>query len=146
MKKRLAVGLGAAALLAVVASVAWTQGGWGWGGGCGARWWTTSSADQQKAVDLHQKIRQTQWELFGPQQQGADPAVFAQKQKAIADLRDSLHKLMVATQPTNCLWYGQAGTALRTGMGPGAGRGCRGCGMGGRWGGVCPWAQPTPPQ
>ncbi len=138
MSKRLAVGLVVVALVAVVASVAWTQGGWG----CGAcpRWQTMGPADQQQATGLHQQIRQAQWELYGLQQQGADPAVVAQKQKAIAEFRDNLNKVMAATQPTNCPWYGQAGTAPRRGTGSAAGRGCWGCGMGGgRSGGNCPW-------
>jgi len=172
MTRRVAMGLSLVALLAVVVSVAWAQGGWGRGRGCGLRWQTASPADQQRVADLHRQIRQGQWDLFAMQQSGADPEKIAGKQKEIAGLRDQLHNVMVATRPatcpragrpiagqgagplgTGCPWGNQPGAGCPWGVGPGGGLGGRwGCGMGmgrgmgmgigGRWGGVCPWTPP----
>jgi hypothetical protein len=165
MTKRLMWALVAVTALAVAASVAWAQGGWGFGRGCGARWQTMKPDDQQRVANLHQKIRQGQWDLYQLQRSGADQAKTTAKEKAIAGLRDQLHKVMVATRPATCPlgtqagapvtppaspaavcpWGNQPGAGCPWG-GPGPGRGCgmgMGRGMGGRWGGACPWVQPS---
>ena len=160
MKKGLVMGLGAIALLGVVVSAAWTQGGRGWGRGCGMRRQTMKAKDQQKVADLHQRIRQGQWDLYALQQSGADQERIAQTGKAVAALRDRLHQVLAATRPATCPfggqppvgqsaaplglgcpWGNQPGVGCAWGCGRGVGRGM-GLGMGGWWGGVCLWKPP----
>ncbi len=138
MKKGLIGGISAVALLVIVASLAWAQGGWGWGRGCGARWQSMSPDSRQKVADLHNKVRQGQWDLCAMQQSGADPAKIAAKQRDLTQLRERLQKTMLTTAPATCPRLGQPGTPGPGGWGCGMGRGM-GCGM---WGGTCPWAQP----
>jgi len=161
MTKRIAIGMGIIALLALVASIAWTQGGFGWGRGCAWRWSTMKPEDQQNVANLHGKIRQTQWELYSLQQAGGDQEKAAKTQKELVQLRDQLHKVMVATRPATCPYAGQpnvpcpqpncplvggAGTPPGGGLGCGMGMG-RGRGMGvGRRGGQCPWQQAPAPK
>jgi hypothetical protein len=128
--------------------------------------------DQQKVADLHQRIRQAQWDLLAMQQSGADQERIAKQQKSIAGLRERLQKLMAATCPAGCPRLSHAGAGPLPGSvgvgcpwgnqpggncprGSGLGR-CLGggwaCGRGpglgmGMWGGVCPWSLPlaSPP-
>ena len=84
------------AALALIATAATAQG-WGRGGGRGgrgARWANVSQEDGQKVADLHQKIRQAQWELWTLRDQEADAKAIEQKRKEVLRLRGDLAKVM----------------------------------------------------
>ncbi len=160
--------LAAIAVLTLTVSGVWAQG-WGRGGmgrgmGRGMRWANVPQEQLTKVTDLHQKIRQAQWELWTlkaaekPEQKKIEA-----KTKEVLRLREQLAKLMTELPAGPCFQAGQAGTTPpAAGMGRGMGMGPCGMGMGpfagargfgraggGRWMGACPWwglQQPTAPQ
>lgn len=164
MTRRLMITLAAIAVLTLAVSGVWAQG-WGRGMGRGMRWANVPQEQQDKVTDLHQKVRQAQWELWTlksadkPEQKKIEA-----KTKEVLRLREQLAKIMTELPAAPCFQAGQAGTTPPTagmgrgmgpcgmGMGPGMGMmgrgpfaGARGFGRagGGRWM-SCPWwGQPT---
>jgi hypothetical protein len=152
--------LAAIAVLTLAVSGVWAQG-WGRGMGRGLRWANVPQEQLTKISDLHQKIRQAQWDLWTLQAaEKPEQKKIESKTKEVLRLREQLAKTMTELPAAPCFQAGQAGTTPPTvGMGWGRGpcalgygpfAGGRGFGRGGgRWMGACPWwglQQPTTPQ
>ena len=106
----------------------------GWGRGAGCRWMTASPEDAQKAANLHQQVRQAQWDLWNLQSQKADAKKVEQKRAEVLRLRGELAKLMTDLPAGPCFQAGA--TQPQYGLGRGMGLGPCGMGLGyGRGGG-----------
>ncbi len=153
------------AILALAASAAWSQG-WGAarggrGGGRGGRWVTVESAQSQPVFDLHEKVRQAQWELWTLKANDADPAKIKQKTNEVNELRYEMSRLKTELPPGPGFEISQTGNPVQSSASPGwFGRGRRGNGYGGfgrgaglgrgwnRWGGgpgPCWWGVQSSP-
>jgi hypothetical protein len=121
----------------LLAATAMAQGfGRGRGGGMGGRWANVSAADQQKVTNLHQQIRQAQWDLWTLQSQKAAPDAVKAQEGKVLKLRGELAKLMTGLPPCPAYQAGQGMPPQGAGLGPGRGRG-PGYGRGAG----CPWRQ-----
>jgi len=118
MTRYLTKALAGMAAVALAVSVAWSQGQGGWQGGTRGRWATVSPEDRQKVTALHQDIRALQLEIATLQAEGADPAVIAEKQQELTDLRTTLHDLMVSLRPATAPRAGYQGALNGNGRGP----------------------------
>jgi len=102
----------------------------GFGRGMGARWSNVSPEAAQKAADLHQKVRQAQWDLWNLQAQKAEADQIEKKRAEVLRLRGELGKLMTDLPAGPCFQAGSATPPGAAGLGLGRGMGRGPCGMG----------------
>ncbi|MBM3498182.1 MAG: hypothetical protein FJX74_05880 [Armatimonadetes bacterium] len=104
------------------------------GSGRGARWANLSPEDAQKIADLHQKVRQAQWDLWSLQTGKAEEKRVEQKRAEVLRLRGELAKLMTDLPAGPCFQAGNATPPPGAGLGLGRGIVRGPCGMGGGFG------------
>ncbi|MBM3476206.1 MAG: hypothetical protein FJX75_23285 [Armatimonadetes bacterium] len=122
-----------AAAVGTLALLATTATAQGWGRG---RMANLSAEDQQKVTNLHQKVRQAQWDLWNLQDQNADAKKIEQKRAEVLRLHGELAKLMTDLPAGPCFRSGAGAPPANVGAGGGLGRGPCGMGLGfGRGGG-----------
>lgn len=134
MKRLTLIAAAVVGALTLLTTGVWAQG---WGGGRGARWANVSQEDVERIADLHQKIRQAQWELWTLKAQNADPDKIERKQNEVLRLRGELAKIMTNLPPGPCFQAGGTPPQPGAGLGFGMGRRARAMapGRGGGWGG-----------